>query len=225
MDKIFFEKLQQETSNLRYENMFFDDIQKNKDLFLYIDKKTLYNYLAKIIFMNFNNKFANFINSFLKNDAMEETENVMNWFEKEYHPLIDKVLNNLNILSREDLANLSLILDNQWFFINNVKETNLKQLKLTIYEVPFEIRRQMDNMNLLKTEDDKEEILIEKIVFEYWQRKDKEEVYKIININKRKYKKPDIFSPKEKSVNQNYFKNDWRHSLIWVRRDGLKTFI
>ena len=62
------------------------------------------------------------------------------------------VWDNLNVVTPDRLLDLSVILDNQLFYLKKSSEDNLIDFKLTIYEVPDELKRKLMSLGLLFTE-------------------------------------------------------------------------
>jgi len=145
------EKLKEKARYLRLNNDFIKDINTNKQFLLNVQTEEGLTLLAKNMIMKFNDQFLNKIAEYL-DKTLDQEELIINWLKNEYFPFLNMVWDNLNVVTPDRLLDLSVILDNQLFYLKKSSEDNLIDFKLTIYEVPDELKRKLMSLGLLFTE-------------------------------------------------------------------------
>ncbi len=145
------EKLKEKARYLRLNNDFIKDINTNKQFLLNVQTEEGLTLLAKNMIMKFNDQFLNKIAEYL-DKTLDQEELIINWLKNEYFPFLNMIWDNLNVVTPDRLLDLSVILDNQLFYLKKSSEDNLIDFKLTIYEVPDELKRKLMSLGLLFTE-------------------------------------------------------------------------
>lgn len=217
------EKLKEKARYLRLNNDFIKDINTNKQFLLNVQTEEGLTLLAKNMIMKFNDQFLNKIAEYL-DKTLDQEELIINWLKNEYFPFLNMVWDNLNVVTPDRLLDLSVILDNQLFYLKKSSEDNLIDFKLTIYEVPDELKRKLMSLGLLFTEKQVEQNIVINIVLEVWEEvpvsnRDIGEVFPKHFLQDKLYAYA-ITKAREK----NYNRLNWKGVGKWKRKDGMKGY-
>ncbi len=222
------EELKKRAKKLKYNNSIMKDFHKNKQYLIEMNEKDIYDLLGKTMFLNFNNDVLRLINEWLIDKDEKELENIKNWMRSDYCPFVEEVFRTLNVSSYEDLAKLSLVLDNQMFFLDNAKENGMYQYKLTIYEIPFVIKRKLKQLNLLKSKERMKELSVTitmESTMEFWKSENGAGILSKNDVKKHKVMN-ELFERYEQNMNRlkgrvnygliNYNKEFERNEEEWL---------
>ncbi len=231
MQKI--EDLKQKAMDLRYNNNFIKDINNNKKFLLEINTKEAYTMLAKNMLMKFNDQFVNIIDKFLSL-KINEDKFIMNWLKNQYRPFFNKFIANLNISTIDKLIDLSVILDNQVFYLEKALDGTLAELKLAIYEVPDELKKKFKSSDLLLIEKQVEQHTVKNMVIEVWGNRETINqntmdinLFNMLTSNRRFGQRRDwsskLLKNNIKHKERNYNRPDWEEeAVIWKEKNGTK---